>query len=183
MLPSRFESHALRNSGWSSTSPTGSVSYTDDDASTLDAVLREALNSRLQVRAAVAEIRPQAQVAAAQHGPGHASRQTSTETSPTGSAIGGSGLAALTHTAAGLVALQQVVGDGRAETLEGAVAALLGDEPDSVADLAVVDGVLDPVCDGRVGLAYVEPDVDQQSLPDFPFCLGHAHAACTATGR
>jgi hypothetical protein len=55
-----------------------------------------------QMRAPVTDVRPQAEVPDAHRlarPKPQASRQTSTETSVTGSASGGSGLAALTHTA------------------------------------------------------------------------------------
>src|SRR5579875_2373608 len=55
---------------------------------------RKRVHRRLQVRTPVTEVRSDAEKP-----PAHASRHTSTETSPTVRAIGGSGLAALTQTA------------------------------------------------------------------------------------
>ena len=49
--------------------------------------------------------------------------------------------------------------------------ALLGDERDELADLGVVDGVLDRVGDGRVGLADVEAQVEDEALPDLALGL------------
>ena len=86
---------ALRNSGWSSTRPTGSVSYSDERCHHLYAVVAERRCRGGQMGGSVADVGPQAQVAEHQR----ASRQTSTETSVTGSANGGSGLAALTQIA------------------------------------------------------------------------------------
>ena len=75
--------------------------------------------------------------------PRRAWRQSSTQTSSTGSGIGGSGFVALTQHLLGVEVGEQPVGDRRAQALERLVGALLGDERDRVADLAVVDGVLD----------------------------------------
>ena len=58
-----IRTHALRNSGWSSTSPTGSVSYTDEEASDLHAVRPQLLDRRLQHRAPVADVRAEPEVA------------------------------------------------------------------------------------------------------------------------
>src|SRR5581483_6433749 len=58
--------------------------------------------------------------------------------------------------------------------LERLVAALLGDQRDELADLAVVDGVLDAVGLGRVRLADVDADVEEQALADL--ALGGADA-------
>ena len=61
----------------------------------------EAVERRLQVRAPVTDVRPEAEVADRGAAAAHSgsSRQTSTETSSTASGIGGSGLAAFTQTA------------------------------------------------------------------------------------
>ena len=59
-----------------------------------DAVLRQGRDGGLEVAPAIAFVRAEAEVADRQ-----ASRQTSTDTSPTGRGSGGSGLAALTQTA------------------------------------------------------------------------------------
>ena len=88
------------------------------------------------------------------------SRQTSTETSSTGSGDRRLGLGRLDPHALDLEVGQQAVGDRRAQPLERAVGALLGDERDGLADLRVVDGVLDAVGDRRVGLADVEAQVE-----------------------
>src|SRR4051794_15133168 len=56
----------------------------------------------------------------------------------------------------GAVLGREPVRDHRAQALQRPVRALLGDERDLVADLAVVDGVLDAVGDQRVHLADVE---------------------------
>ena len=63
------------------------------------AVISQPADGGEQVRPPVADVGPQAQVGPMAHASGSASRQTSTETSVTGSANGGSGLAAFTHTA------------------------------------------------------------------------------------
>ncbi len=60
----------------------------------LDSVARQRRDRLPQVLEAIPDVGPQAQVSGYE-----ASRQTSTETSPTGSASGGSGFAAFTHTA------------------------------------------------------------------------------------
>jgi hypothetical protein len=68
-----------------------------------NAVSRERVDGGLQVVATVPDIGAEAEVPAVAGGwvggNNYASRQTSTATSPTGSAIGGSGLAAFTQTA------------------------------------------------------------------------------------
>src|SRR6185312_13145759 len=74
----------------------------------------------------------------------------------------------------GLVVAQQTVRDRRAQALERLVGALLGDERDRLADLAVVDGVLDAVSDGRVAGADLDPQVDHEALADLALGLGHA---------
>src|SRR5918999_269045 len=60
----------------------------------------------------------------------------------------------------------EAVGDHRAQPLERLVRALLRDQRDHLADLAVVDRVLDAVGDQRVRLADVEAHVEHQALPD-----------------
>src|ERR1035437_8957901 len=60
------------------------------------AMRRQRPDRPLQLLAAVYDIRPEPQIAEAVHSP---SRHTSTETSDTGRAIGGSGFAALIQTA------------------------------------------------------------------------------------
>ena len=102
------------------------------------------------------------------------SRQTSTETSSTGSGIGGSGLRRLHGHALGAELRREPVGDHRAQPLERLVRALLGDQRDHLADLAVVDRVLDAVGDQRVGLADVEADVEHEPLADLPLGGGDA---------
>ncbi len=67
----------------------------------------------------------------------------------------------------GLVAIQQALGDGRAQTLQRLIGPLLGDEAHGLADLAVIDCVLYPIGDRRIALADVYPDVEQQPLADF----------------
>src|SRR6185312_8391748 len=62
----------------------------------------------------------------------------------------------------GLVVAQQTVRDRRAQALE------------RLADLAVVDGVLDAVSDGRVAGADLDPQVDHEALADLALGLGHA---------
>ncbi len=52
--------------------------------------------------------------------------------------------------------------------------ALLGDERDELADLRVVDRVLDRVGDGRVALADIEPQVEHQALADLALGLADA---------
>src|SRR5215207_8535548 len=71
-----------------------------------------------------------------------------------------------------LVVAEQAVRDGRAQALEGLVGALLGDEGDGLAHLAVVDGVLQAIGDRGVGLADVEAQVKQQALADLALGLG-----------
>src|SRR5580704_9488416 len=74
-----------------------------------------------------------------------------------------------------VVLLEQPVGDRRAQPLERLVGALLCDQVGRVAHLGVVDGVLDPVGDGRIDVADVHPEVEQQALPHLALCRGHAH--------
>ncbi len=52
--------------------------------------------------------------------------------------------------------------------------ALLGDQRDQLADLRVVDRVLQRVGRGRVGLAHVESQVEHQALADLALGLAHA---------
>ncbi len=54
------------------------------------------------------------------------------------------------------------------------VRALLGDQRDQLADLGVVDGVLERVGYGRVGLADVETQIEHQPLTDLALRLTHA---------
>ena len=84
------------------------------------------------------------------------------------------GLGGLDRDGVGAVLGRQAVGDDRAQPLERPVRALLGDEGDLVADLAVVDGVLDAVGDQRVHLADVEADVEHQPLADLALGGGDA---------
>src|SRR5436190_20349099 len=65
----------------------------------------------------------------------------------------------------------QAVGQRRAQALERAVGALLGGQRDRLADLGVVDGVLDAVGDDRVAGSDLEAQVDHQSLADLAFGL------------
>ena len=62
----------------------------------------------------------------------------------------------------------------RLAQVERAVAALGGGEDDDVADLAVVDGVLDSVGEDRVAVGHVEGDVELEPLADL--LLGVADA-------
>src|SRR5262249_56406921 len=73
----------------------------------------------------------------------------------------------------GAVALHQPLADHRAGPLEGAVAALGRRQGDDVADLGVVDGVLEPIGQHRVAVGDVEGDVELEPLPDL--LLGFAH--------
>ncbi len=52
--------------------------------------------------------------------------------------------------------------------------ALLGDQRDQLADLGVVDRVLQRVGRGRVGLADVQSQVEHQTLADLTLGLAHA---------
>ena len=70
--------------------------------------------------------------------------------------------------------IEQLVGDLGAERLKCAVGAPLGDERDELADAAVVNGVLNPVCDGCVAGADVEAKVEDKPLADL--LLGEAVA-------
>ena len=93
------------------------------------------------------------------------------------------GLGGLDPHLVGGVLVQQAVGDGRAQALQRLVGALLGDERDGVADLAVVDGVLDHVGDGRVAVADLQADVEHQALADLALGGASRRGACRATGR
>ena len=73
---------ALKKSRWSSTRPTGSVSYTDDEASTSTPRCGSAATALDELGAAVADVGPEAEVADLR-GRHSASRQTSTDTSLT----------------------------------------------------------------------------------------------------
>ena len=110
--------------------------------------------------------------AAARHS--SAWRQTSTDTDSTGQRDRRLGLRRLDPHLHGGVVGEQAVGDGRAQALERLVAALLGDERDALADRAVVDRVLDEVGHGRVALADLEAQVEDEPLADL--ALGRAHA-------
>ena len=68
-----------------------------------------------------------------------------------------------------------------AEALEGAVAPLRGGEGDDVADLRVVDGVLDAVGQHRVAVGHVERQVELQPLADL--LLGVADAVVRIYGE
>ena len=75
-------------------------------------------------------------------------------------------MAALTHTACASYSsssLSAIAAHSRSSVLYGP---LLGDEVRRLADLRVVDRVLDPVGDRRVALTDVEPQVQQQPLAD-----------------
>ena len=73
-----------------------------------------------------------------------------------------------------VVLVEQAVGDRRAQPLERLVGALLGHEVGQLADLTVVDRVLDAVGQRRVALADVQSQVEQQALADL--ALGRRHA-------
>src|SRR6185312_419780 len=75
----------------------------------------------------------------------------------------------------GGIALEQPVGDRRAQALECLVGALLGHQVGHVAHLRVVDRVLDPVGDRGVALPDIEPEIEQEALADLAFGRGHAH--------
>ena len=99
---------ALRKSGWSSISPTGSVSYSAGDRLDLDPVRAEQLDRRAQVRRAVADVGAEPEVAGPHRGLALRPRllllvdrrswTTSTATSSIASGSGGSGFAARTRT-------------------------------------------------------------------------------------
>src|SRR4051794_23180474 len=78
----------------------------------------------------------------------------------------GLGLGRLDRDAVGAELRREPVRDDGAEPFQGLVGALLGDQRDHLADLAVVDGVLDAVGDQRVGLADVEAHVEHEALAD-----------------
>ena len=80
---------------------------------------------------------------------------------------------AFTHTPFELVVAEQPVRDHAAQALQGLVGALLGDQRDELADLRVVDRVLQRVGRGRVGLADVQPQVEHQALADLALGLAH----------
>ena len=82
----------MRKSGWSVTSPCGAVSYTDEAASTSTPCSAERVARGAQVREPVSHVGAEPEVAR------QTSFHTSTETSSTGSGIGGSGLVAFTRT-------------------------------------------------------------------------------------
>ena len=70
--------------------------------------------------------------------------------------------------------MKQPIGDGGAEALERSVRALLGHERHGLAHLPVVDRVLEPVSEGRVGLPNVHAHVDHQPLTDLALRLADA---------
>ena len=84
------------------------------------------------------------------------------------------GLGGLDRHALGAELRREPVGDHRAQALERPVGLRLGDQRDHLADLAVVDRVLDAVGDQRVGLARVEADVEQDPLADLALLGGDA---------
>ena len=97
---------ALRKSGWSRTSPTGSVSYVEETATDLDAALAEQLDRGSQVLLALADVGAEPEVAGPQRRYSSASSSALSERSCTTSTAiswiargsGGSGLAARTRT-------------------------------------------------------------------------------------
>ena len=82
------------------------------------------------------------------------------------------GLGAAHHHALDVEVGDQPIGDRRAQPLERPVGALLGDQRDDLADLRVVDRVLDEVGDRRVDLPDLEAQVDDQPLADLALGLG-----------
>ena len=68
--------------------------------------------------------------------------------------------------------LHQPLPDHVAEALERLVAALGRPQRDDVADLGVVDRVLEPVGEHRIAVGHVEADVDLEPLADLPLGLG-----------
>ena len=74
----------------------------------------------------------------------------------------------------GLV-LDQPVGDRRAQALERLVGALLCDQVDDVADLCVVDRVLHAIGHGRVTVADVDAQVEQQPLSHLALGCRHPY--------
>src|SRR3954462_8165691 len=84
------------------------------------------------------------------------------------------GLGRLDGDAVGPELTREAVGDHGAQALQRLVGALLGDQGDDLADLAVVDRVLDAIGDQCVGLADVEADVEHQPLADLALGGGDA---------
>ena len=99
---------------------------------------------------------------------------TSTATSWIASGSGGSGLATRDPDRFAAVAIHQALAGDLGEALEGAVAALGRGEGDDVADLAVVDRVLEPVGENRVAVGDVEGDVELEPLADLLLGVGDA---------
>src|ERR1039458_4643754 len=91
------------------------------------------------------------------------------------------GLRGLDPDRLGTEVLDDPIGDDRAQALERLVVALLRDQRDELADLTVIDGVLDPIGLGGVGLADVDADVEQQPLSDL--ALGRADADVGVQGE
>ena len=75
----------------------------------------------------------------------------------------------------GYLGLGSNIGDRRAQALERLIGPLLGHQVGRLAHLAVVDRVLDPVGDGGVAIADIEPDVDEQALADLSLGRRHPH--------
>src|SRR5918999_5239536 len=78
-------------------------------------------------------------------------------------------------------ALDQALGDGRAEALQRLVLALLGRQCHLLAHHAVVDRVLHAIGDRRVALVELEGDVENEPLADLP--LGLAHPVARVEGQ
>ena len=76
------------------------------------------------------------------------------------------GLGGLDPHAFDLVVRQQPVGDRAAQALERVVGALLGEQRHELADLGVVDRVLERVRHRGVALSDVQAQVDHQALAD-----------------
>src|SRR3954447_21483536 len=91
------------------------------------------------------------------------------------------GLRGLDPHGLGVVLREQPLGDGRAQPLEGPVGALLREERHELADLAVVDGVLDPIGQRRVACAHLEAQVEDQPLAHL--LLGVAHPVVGEEGE
>ena len=147
----------------------------------LDPVLAEQLDRRAQVPEPIADVRPEPEVAGLTPRPrarplprpsSARSRTTSTPTSSIASGIGGSGFAARTRTTSEPNRSISRSPITLAEPLERPVAALGRRQRDDVADLGVVDRVLEPVGEHRVAVGDVERDVDHQPLADLLLGVG-----------
>ena len=179
----RIRTAAFRKSGWSRISPTGSVSYSDETASTSTPCSESRDRGRAGGRP-VADVGAQAEVAARSRRRPRGSSSSSARRArarerprprpPRRERERRLGLRGADADAVGAKALHQALADHAGESLERLVAALRRGQGDDVADLGVVDRVLEPVGQYRVAVGDLEARLDLQALADLLLGLGDA---------